>query len=270
MIIDDIRISRAIIEQYFQKLLQALELDVALVGAGPSNLICGTLLGESGLKAAIFESKLSPGGGMWGGGMMFNEIVVQKQGLPILDKMDIRYATYEEGYYVADSIESTSTLISRCVKSGTKIFNLVKVVDVTFSEESNSRNKDISHKRVNGLVLNWSPVETLSLHVDPISIRARFVVDGTGHPAEVCSVITRKMGEKLRTRTGQVIGEMSMCADRGEELTVENSVEVYPGLYVTGMAANAAKGSPRMGPIFGGMLLSGEKVARELIRRLRE
>jgi thiamine thiazole synthase len=35
------------------------------------------------------------------------------------------------------------------------------------------------------------------------------------------------------------------------------------------MAANATFGGPRMGPIFGGMLLSGEKVAQELIQRLK-
>lgn len=269
MTIDDIKISRAIVERYFKKFLQVLTLDVALVGAGPSNLVCGILLGESGIKSAIFESKLSPGGGMWGGGMMFNEIVVPQKALPVLHKMDIRYAMHEKGYYVADSVEATSTLISKCVKSGTKIFNLVKVVDVTFGDAGKSEKGAGIQKKVNGLVLNWSPVETLSLHVDPLSIRSKFVVDGTGHPAEVCSVITRKMGEKLDTRTGEVIGEMSMCADKGEELTVENSVEVYPGLYVAGMAANAAKGSPRMGPIFGGMLLSGEKVAGEIINRLR-
>jgi thiamine thiazole synthase len=35
------------------------------------------------------------------------------------------------------------------------------------------------------------------------------------------------------------------------------------------MAANASFGSYRMGPIFGGMLLSGEKVAAEIAARLR-
>ena len=62
---------------------------------------------------------------------------------------------------------------------------------------------------------------------------------------------------------------MSMWAHEGELHTLRNATEVFPGLYVTGMAANATMGAPRMGPIFGGMLLSGEKVARELIDRLK-
>ncbi|HQB78599.1 MAG TPA: ribose 1,5-bisphosphate isomerase, partial [Tenuifilaceae bacterium] len=44
--------------------------------------------------------------------------------------------------------------------------------------------------------------------------------------------------------------------------TVENTKMVYPGLYVSGMASNGVSGGFRMGPIFGGMLLSGEKVAK--------
>jgi len=270
MKINDTTVSKAIVKNYFDKFLDMLELEVALVGGGPSNLVCGILLGEKGIKTAVFESKLAPGGGMWGGGMMFNEIVIQKTALELLKQMGITHENFGNGYYTADSVEATSTLISRCIKSGTRIFNLIKVVDVMFGEDFETTEKSENKKmRINGLVLNWTPVEQLSLHVDPITISSQFVVDGTGHPAEVCSIIGKKMNAELDTRTGKVIGEMSMWADRGEELTLENSSEIFPGLYVTGMAANAAKGAPRMGPIFGGMLLSGEKIANELISRLR-
>lgn len=263
MKLDDVVISNAIIDRYFGKLTDALDVDVALVGGGPSNLLCGTLLGEAGIKTVLFESKLAPGGGMWGGGMMFNEVVIQDTALPLMEKMGIRVREYQDGYYTADSMESTSTLISRCVRAGTHIFNLIKVEDVTFAEEDGKQ-------RVNGLVLQWSPVDRLELHVDPLSIRAAYVVDGTGHPSEICDIIARKMNARLNTPTGGVIGEMSMCAEQGETRTIENAIEVFPGLYVTGMAANAVMGGPRMGPIFGGMLLSGEKIAGLLVDRLRQ
>jgi thiamine thiazole synthase len=64
------------------------------------------------------------------------------------------------------------------------------------------------------------------------------------------------------------MGEQSMWAALAEDTIVKNSKEICPGLYACGMCANAIFGAPRMGPIFGGMLLSGEKVARELIKRL--
>jgi thiamine thiazole synthase len=59
-----------------------------------------------------------------------------------------------------------------------------------------------------------------------------------------------------------------MWADRAETLTMENTKEIFPGVYVAGMAANAVFGGPRMGPIFGGMLMSGKKVAELIINRL--
>ena len=37
--------------------------------------------------------------------------------------------------------------------------------------------------------------------------------------------------------------------------------EVFPGLWVSGMSVCATLGDPRMGSIFGGMLLSGRLVA---------
>ncbi|HON77179.1 MAG TPA: ribose 1,5-bisphosphate isomerase, partial [Spirochaetota bacterium] len=49
--------------------------------------------------------------------------------------------------------------------------------------------------------------------------------------------------------------------------TIENTREICPNVYVAGMSANAAFGGPRMGPIFGGMLLSGKKAAELIIGR---
>ena len=262
MKIDDLAISRSIVESYTEKCLGSLAIDVALVGAGPANLIAGYYLAKAGHKAAIFESKLSPGGGMWGGGMMFNEIVVQDDAIPIVEEMGITFRPRADGYYTMDSVEATSTIISKCVSAGTVIFNLIKVTDVLFREEA-------GQPRVAGLVISWSPVENLGLHVDPLSIKASFVVDGTGHPADICRTVTRKMGVSLNTKTGDVVGEMPLWAEKGEQFTVANTAEVFPGLYVAGMAANNAFGGPRMGPIFGGMLLSGKKVAETLAGRLK-
>jgi len=263
MQLEDLLISKSIIESFKDKLLNYIDLDVALVGAGPANMIAGYYLGKAGIKAAIFEAKLAPGGGMWGGGMMFNEIVMQEEAISIVKEIGINYKPKADGYYIMDSIEATSSIITKCVKAGTPIFNLIKVVDVLFREKDNN-------PIISGLVINWSPVENLGLHVDPIGIKAKFVIDGTGHPAEICHIVKRKLGVNLNTKTGDVIGEMPLWAEKGEEFTVANTKEVFPGLYVVGMAANNAFGGPRMGPIFGGMLNSGKKVADLLIKRLKD
>jgi thiamine thiazole synthase len=112
-----------------------------------------------------------------------------------------------------------------------------------------------------GLVINWTAVEMAGLHVDPLAIRARAVIDVTGHDAEVVKVVQKKVPGTLKTPSGALEGEKSMWSEEAERLTLENTREVFPGLFVAGMAANATFGGPRMGPIFGGMLLSGKKVA---------
>jgi thiamine thiazole synthase len=258
MALDEKMITQAIIDRYFQKLKENLSVDVAVVGGGPSGLVCSYFLAKNGFKVTLFERKLSIGGGMWGGGMMFNEIVVQEEGRRILDDFGIRSQPYGNGYYTADSIEAISTLCSKTVKSGATIFNLISAEDLILREN-----------RVSGLVLNWTAVEMANLHVDPLTVQSKFVVDATGHATEVVAILQKKNDIRLFTETGKIIGEKSLWAEAAERDTMTNTREVFPGLYVCGMAANATFGSYRMGPIFGGMLLSGEKVAFLITEELR-
>jgi len=253
------QVSRGIISTYFNKLEKNLELDVAIVGGGPSGIVAAYYLAKAGLKVAQFDRKLSPGGGMWGGAMMFNQIVVQKEALPIVNDFEINIAPYEDELYVMDSVESTSALLYKAVHAGATVFNCYSVEDVVF------KNNEVS-----GVVVNWTPVLREGMHVDPLNIMARCVIDGTGHDSEISKTVARKNGVRLNTETGAVIGERSLDVVAGEDEVVKGSKEIYPGLYVCGMAASAVSGTPRMGPIFGGMLMSGKKVADLIIERLKK
>lgn len=250
-------VSSGIIDSYFSKLKENLSVDVAIVGGGPSGLIAAYYLAKAGKKVALYERKLAPGGGMWGGAMMFNEIMVQKDALHILDEMTIDYKHYKDDYYTADSVHASSALTYFATKAGARIFNCTSIEDVVFH-----------NNKVSGLVINWAPVHREGMHVDPLIVMARAVIDGTGHDCEIVHTVAGKNDIKLNTPSGGVMGERSLSVEEAERTTIENTKEVFPGLFVAGMAANGTSGSYRMGPIFGGMLLSGEKVARLIIEKL--
>jgi thiamine thiazole synthase len=250
-------VTRAIVTRYFEKLQQHLSIDVAIVGAGPSGLVAGHDLAAAGLKVAIFERKLAPGGGIWGGGMLFNEIVVQEDALSIVTDFDIRSEPAGEGFFTIDAVEAAAALILGARRAGAVVFNAVSVEDIVFREG-----------RVAGVVILWAPVQQLGMHVDPLMVTSRAVLDGTGHQSEIAQLVARKAGVKLETATGAVMGERPMWIESGEATTVENTKCLYPGFYASGMAANNISGGFRMGPIFGGMFKSGRKVARLILEGL--
>lgn len=253
------KISEGIIRTYFEKMDNCLDLDVAIVGGGPSGIVASYYLAKAGLKVALFDRKLAPGGGMWGGAMMFNQIVIQEEAIEIIRELGINYKPYKEGLYTMDSVESTAALLYQATHAGAHVFNCYSVEDVVYK-----------NNEVGGVVVNWTPVLHMGMHVDPLNIMARCVVDGTGHDSEVCTVVAKKNGAYLNTSSGDVVGERSMDVEEGEREVVNGTKEIYPGLFVCGMASSAVSGTPRMGPIFGGMLLSGKKVADLIIKKLKK
>ena len=54
MELNDVTISRLIIESYTRKLTSLLEVDVAMVGAGPANMTAGYYLGKARDQSGYF------------------------------------------------------------------------------------------------------------------------------------------------------------------------------------------------------------------------
>jgi thiazole biosynthesis enzyme len=246
--LEEIDISRAIISAYHQELLDRLVSDAIIVGAGPAGMMAAYCLAKNGLKVTLLEKRLSPGGGVWGGGMAMPTAVVQDDVSPLLDELGVRHRPWQAGLCTVSAIELAAGLCLRAVQAGAALLNLTTVEDVC-----------VHRGRVDGVVVNRSMIVD-ALPVDPITFSAKAVIDATGHEAAIADVLRRR-GLPLAPKPDRPLGEGPMDAAAGEAFVVENAREVFPGLWVSGMSVCATLGGPRMGPIFGGMLLSGKRVA---------
>lgn len=240
-------VTRAIVGGFLQQFSEYAESDVIIVGAGPSGLMAGRELARRGYKVLLVERNNYLGGGFWIGGYLMNKVTLRSPAHRILDELGVPYQEAVRGLYVADGPHACSKLIAAACDAGVKVANMTSFDDVVVRENG----------RISGVVINWTPVSALPREitcVDPVALEAKVVIDATGHDA----FVVKKAEERGMVKT---VGFGAMWVDRSEDLIVEHTGEVLPGLVVCGMAVSTTYGLPRMGPTFGAMLLSGQRAA---------
>jgi thiazole biosynthesis enzyme len=249
-------VTRAIVSQFSKDIEEFSEMDIIIIGGGPSGLMAARDLALKGVKVLVVERNNYLGGGFWIGGFLMNTITVRAPAQKVLDELGIRYRPYSKSLFITPGPLACSKLIAAACEAGARILNMAMFDDVVLREKN----------RVAGAVINWTPVSALPRQitcVDPVAFESRLVIDATGHDAQVI----RKLEERGLIK---VPGFGAMWVEESEDAVVEHSGLVHPGLIVVGMAVSTAFGLPRMGPTFGAMLLSGRKGAQVALKELKK
>ena len=248
-------VTRAIVERFSKQFSEYVDSDCVIVGGGPSGLMAGREIASEGKKVLIVERNNYLGGGFWIGGYLMNKITVRAPAQEVLEELRIPYEETTKHLYVADGPHACSKLIAAACDAGVKFANMTVFEDIVLREKN----------VVAGVVINWTPIQALPRQitcVDPVALETRVVLDATGH--EACVVKKLEQRGLIKTK-----GEGAMWVERSEDMVVEYTGEVHPGLVVSGMATSTTFGLPRMGPTFGGMLLSGKRAAQVILEKLR-
>ncbi|MEE9398723.1 MAG: sulfide-dependent adenosine diphosphate thiazole synthase [Dehalococcoidales bacterium] len=248
-------ITRAIVTEFAKQFGEYVESDCIIIGGGPSGLMAGRDLARAGKKILIVERNNYLGGGFWIGGYLMNKVTIRHPGEKELDELGIPYIEVTSGLFVADGPHACSKLIAAACDSGVKFANMTIFEDLVLKEDG----------RICGAVINWTPITALPREitcVDPVAIEAKVLIDATGHDAQV----VRKLEERGLFKAK---GYGAMWVERSEDLIVEHTGVIHPGLIVTGMSVSTTYGLPRMGPTFGAMLISGRVAAKVALEELK-
>jgi sulfide-dependent adenosine diphosphate thiazole synthase len=249
-------VTRAIVGQFTKDMEEFSNMDVIIIGGGPSGLMAARDLALKGVKVLVVERNNYLGGGFWIGGFLMNTITVRAPAQKVLDELGIKYEAFSKSLYTTPGPLACSKLIAAACDAGVKMLNMAQFDDVVMREKN----------KVSGVVINWTPVSALPRQitcVDPVAFESKLVIDATGHDAQV----VRKLEERGLIK---VPGFGAMWVEESEDAVVEHSGFAHPGLIVIGMAVSTTFGLPRMGPTFGAMLLSGRKGAQVALQELKK
>lgn len=255
-------VSREMSMRYMKDLYDMAEADVIISGAGSAGLACAYELSKNeNLKIAIIEQSVSPGGGAWLGGQLFSAMVIRKPGDKFLDEIGIPYDDCGDYVVVDHAATLTSTLLSKVLLTGrVKLFNATAVEDLV-----------VKNGRVAGVVTNWALVtrfghDTQSC-MDPNVLESKVLVSCCGHDGPFgASGVKRLQSLGLVDR---IPGMGALDMNTAEDDIVNHTREVVPGMVLAGMEVAELDGSPRMGPTFGAMFLSGIKAAHVTLESLK-
>jgi thiamine thiazole synthase len=102
--------------------------------------------------------------------------------------------------------------------------------------------------------------------MDPNVLECKVLVSACGHDGPFgASGVKRLQSLGLVER---IPGMGALDMNTAEDAIVNNTREVVPGMVLAGMEVAELDGSPRMGPTFGAMFLSGIKAAKCVLESL--
>ncbi|XP_062077793.1 thiamine thiazole synthase, chloroplastic [Humulus lupulus] len=253
-------VSREMTRRYMMDMITYADTDVVVVGAGSAGLSCAYELSKNpNVQVAIIEQSVSPGGGAWLGGQLFSAMVVRKPAHLFLDELGVAYDEQDTYVVIKHAALFTSTIMSKLLaRPNVKLFNAVAAEDLI-----------VKGDRVAGVVTNWALVsmnhDTQSC-MDPNVMEAKIVVSSCGHDGPFGATGVKRL--RSIGMIESVPGMKALDMNAAEDAIVDLTREIVPGMIVTGMEVAEIDGSPRMGPTFGAMMISGQKAAHLALKAL--
>ena len=245
-------LAKMFLESVSRKLSSYAKTDVIIAGAGPAGLSAAWRLSERGCKVLVLERMLGVGGGIRGGAMLLPLVIVEEgEASEILKRAGVKLEKLGKGVCSADPTEAMVKTAAKAVEAGASIWPGVVVEDLVV------RKTDSKTVKVRGVVISFSPIMEAKWHVDPLFLESRAVVDATGHDTAVVKILAKR----CPFLELQVPGMSCLDVWKGEEEVIEHTGKIVEGLYVAGMSVSEFYNLHRMGPLVGGMLISGRKVA---------